>query len=259
MPFADEFKEVYDHAIEPAASDAGFDCYRADHAFGPRAIISHIIKSIFSADVIIADVSGSNPNVFYELGIAHTVENKTIVICEKTGEPLPFDLAAYRVIFYTKTIGGIKEELRAKLKRDLTQLDAWKKHSTNPVQDFRPVQYAVPLQEQANLERTIEELKNKNTALTKEKRHNELRAIILSLREIEFRHLKHLGAEGPFDYVKRSAFQDELRKLRSMGLIRNKPGTTIGGIPATGDLKEFLELTDVAREVIEEIFRWTAE
>jgi hypothetical protein len=259
MPFAEEFEEVYEHGIGPAAEAAGFECYRADHAFGPSAIISDIVKSIFSADVIVADVSGSNPNVFYELGVAHTIDNKTVVISEKTGETLPFDLTAYRVIFYRRSIDGIKKDLRGRLERHLTQLGSWKNHPTNPVQDFRPVQYAVPLQGQAGLELTVEKLKQDVSALRREKRHVELRTLILSLRDIEFRHLKSLAAEGPFTYEKRSAFLDELRKLRSLGLIRNKSGTTIGGIPGTGNLKDYLELTELTREVLEEIFRWIAE
>jgi hypothetical protein len=145
MPFAEEFEEVYGHAIAPAADEAGFHCHRADHALSPSAIISDIIKSIFSADVIVADVTGSNPNVFYELGVAHTIENKTLVICEKTDKKLPFDLAAYRVIFYRRSIKGIRTTLRNNLRKHLTELNSWKTHPTNPVQDFRPIQYAVPL------------------------------------------------------------------------------------------------------------------
>ncbi|HEX3129035.1 MAG TPA: hypothetical protein VH394_17005, partial [Thermoanaerobaculia bacterium] len=190
MPFAEEYKEVYEHAIAPAADAAGFDCHRADHASGPSAIISDIIKDIFAADVVIADVSGSNPNVFYELGIAHTIDNKTLVICEKTDQKLPFDLASYRITFYRRNIDGIEKELRGKIERDLAKLASWKAHPTNPVQDFRSIQYKVPLQAQAALESTIEELKEEIRTLKKEKRRDELRGFIVSLRDIEFRHLR---------------------------------------------------------------------
>jgi hypothetical protein len=259
MPFAEEFNEVYEHAISPAAEAAGFLCHRADHAVGPNAIISDIIESIFSAGVIVADVTGSNPNVFYELGVAHTIDNKTVVICEKTDKPLPFDLAAYRVIFYRRTIEGIRTELRGKLEKHLTQLGSWKNHPTNPVQHFRPVKYKVPLKSQAELEQKVRSLEGDVRALRKEMRRGELRTLILSLREIEFRHLRGLAAEGPFNYEKHSAFLDELRKLRSLKLIRNKRDTTIGGVPQKGDLKDYLELTELTREVLEEMFRWIAE
>jgi hypothetical protein len=256
MPFAKEFEEVYEHGIAPAAEVAGFSCHRADHAVGPNAIISHIIKSIFAADVIVADVTGSNPNVFYELGVAHTIDNKTLVICERSDKQLPFNLAAYRVIYYNRSIEGIKEELRSKLVKHLTELHTWKNHPTNPVQDFRPIQYTVPLQGQAELEDRIKELKGEIRALGNEMQRGELRTLILSLSEIEFRHLRNLAAEGPFNYEKRHAFLVELRKLRTLKMIKNKPNTSIGGIPQTGDLKDYLELTALTREVIEEMFRW---
>src|ERR1700687_3037546 len=248
MPFADDFKEVYEHAIMPAAVAAGFDCYRADHALVPSAIISDIIKSIFSADIIVADISGSNPNVFYELGVAHTIANKTIVISQRGHEPLPFDLKAYRVIFYRKTINGIKEDLRSQLDRALSDFPSWRIHPTNPVQDFRPINYCVPLEAQARLEHTIVELRDNLRALRNENRRGELRRLILSLGQIEFRHLRSFASQGSFSYVRQPPFLDELRKLRSLGMIRNKPDTTIGGIPETGDLKEYLELTELTRE-----------
>jgi len=58
--------------------------------------------------------------------------------------------------------------------------------------------------------------------------------------------------------VTRAAFLDELRKLRGFGLIRTKAGATIGGIPETADLKQDIEVTDLAREVLEEIVRWVS-
>lgn len=256
MPFADDFKEVFEHAIRPAAEAAGYDCYRADRAFGPSAIISDIIKSIFSSAIIVADISGSNPNVFYELGVAHTIGNKAIVISQRTHQQLPFDLKAYRVIFYRKTIDGIKEDLRSQLDRAFSDFPSWRTQPTNPVQDFRPIHYCVPLEAQAHLEHTLEELKHDLRGLRNENRRNDLRRLILALGQIEFHHLRNLASQEPFSYVRRPPFLDELRKLRSLGLIRNKPDTTIGGIPETGDLKEYLELTELTREVLEEMFRW---
>lgn len=256
MPFAEDFNEVFDFAIKPAAEAAGFDCRRADHAVASWAINAEIVEGIFLADVIVADLTGSNANVFYEVGIAHTIDNKTILICEETGKPLPFDLAAYKVIFYRKGINGIQEVLRNRLEAALKQLNSWKKRSTNPVQDFRPVRYAVPIQSQKLLEKSIAELKQKIRTLNKENRLNQLRALIYSLRDVEFRHLRNLNKEGPFTYKKQQTFVDELRKLRSLKLIRNKTATPLGDIPAEGDLKDYVELTELTREVLEQIFLW---
>jgi len=73
MPFAAEFREVYDHGILPAAQNAGFECFRADDAIGTRNIVSDIVESLFAVDAIVADLTGENPNVFYELGVAHSI------------------------------------------------------------------------------------------------------------------------------------------------------------------------------------------
>ncbi len=83
MSFDSDRLEVYNHAIAPAVEAAGFECHRADDAFRSEAIISKIIRNIFRDDVIVADISGFNPNVLYELGVAHAVGDKTIIICEK--------------------------------------------------------------------------------------------------------------------------------------------------------------------------------
>jgi hypothetical protein len=255
MPFAAEFKEAFEYGIKPAAEAAGFTCYRADEPYEAGAIIDGIIKGIFSSDVIVADISTSNPNVFYELGVAHTIDNKTIVICEKGRERLPFDLRAYRIIFYNRTIEGIKDNLRQQLERALKDFGNWRNSPNNPVQNFRPIHYAVPLLDQARLENRIEELTEELYDLRAEKERSEVRAVILALPEIEFQHLRNLAAQGAFAYVKRDPFLAELWKLRSLGLIRTKPGATIGELPAAGDLKEHLELSQPAREVLEELFR----
>lgn len=256
MPFDDDLQDVYQHAIYPAATEAGFDCFRADQAVAPRSIVSDIIRSIFDADVIVADLSRSNPNVFYELGVAHSVGNKAIMICEKTKQDLPFDLKAYFTIFYQRSIPGIQDSLRGKLLAALRELDDWSTRPSNPVQDFRPVKYRVPLREQAALEARMVELEAEVRQLRFENRRRELLVLIFSLPEIEIVHLRNLAAEKPYRYEKRVAFLQELRHLRGLGLIQNKPDATIGGLPESGDLKEHIELDPIVEEFFRDISRW---
>lgn len=253
MPFESR-QEVYEHAVRPAAEAAGLECYLAEDPFSPEPIVRNIINSIFSADVVIADVSGRNPNVFYELGIAHTLGNKNIVICEQGDERFPFNLNAYRLLFYERTVAGIVD-LRKNLETALHDVSALGLHATNPVQHFSPVRYAVPLSEQSELERTIEKL-------TQEVRHlqyEKLRNLMLMLPNYQFVQLKYLTEPNPYLYHKRPEFLDELRKLRTLGLIRLKENTTIGSLPETGDLKDYLELTDLAKQTLEELLRLTQE
>lgn len=102
MPFADKYKSGYEEIIEPAISAAGLNCVRAD-----QEALGHIhqmmFERIFESPVVVADISGGNPNVFYELGVSHTAACKTVTIArEDFAESIPFDIAHYRLIVYPK-------------------------------------------------------------------------------------------------------------------------------------------------------------
>lgn len=253
MPFAKDRKKYYVHAIRAAAEAAGFECHRADDNFENGAIVAQIIRDIFTDDVIVADISDKNPNVLYELGIAHSVGNKTIIICE-AGQEIPFNLNAYRVIFYEKDFeGGV--ELRAQLETVLRNWGTRKPGPTNPVQHFRPVIYALPLNEQAKLEAEIRKLRIEIERLKKV----ELRILMLTLPIYQFRHLLYLSSGDDYHYDKHTDFVEELRKLRALGLIKSKEGVKISGIPDTGNLKDYVEITELAKQVVEELLELTKE
>jgi formylglycine-generating enzyme required for sulfatase activity len=161
MPFSDEYQEVY-AVIKDASQAVGYECSRADLSYGPGNAVRDLIHNIFNADVIVADLSESNPNVFYELGIAHSIANKTVMICDSNFRRLAFDLAAYRTEFYDR------RKLMALLpflKRTLADVDQWQSRPTNPVQDFRTIDYTVPLSSQAVLEQKVRTLEGENAHL----------------------------------------------------------------------------------------------
>lgn len=77
-----------------------------------------IIKGLLESEIIVADITPPNPNVFYELGFSHAL-NKTTILLAQRGSELPFDIRSYRVIFYDDTIKGktdVEEDLRRHLK-----------------------------------------------------------------------------------------------------------------------------------------------
>jgi hypothetical protein len=116
MPFGDiirdpdrarRFDRIYSQWIKPTVegvrlvgADGQITCHRADRADGPGEIITHIIEHLVAADIVIADLSGRNPNVFYELGVRHAVNNNTILIAEDLND-VPFDLRGLRTISYS--------------------------------------------------------------------------------------------------------------------------------------------------------------
>ena len=113
MPFEEEFDSIYEDLIKQAFEEANFEVIRADDIESQRSILSDIVQQIAQCDLIVADLTGSNPNVFYELGIAHGLERKAILMTQNRDE-IPFDLTPYRVLEYSthfKRIEDAKKEL----------------------------------------------------------------------------------------------------------------------------------------------------
>ena len=104
-PFSEPFNTIYkDHIIKVLTAE-GFTVERADEIFGTQPIIDDIWESINSASLIIADVTGRNPNVMYEVGIAHAVGKPVVIITQDIND-VPFDLKHYRCLIYEYTPRG---------------------------------------------------------------------------------------------------------------------------------------------------------
>lgn len=132
MPFAEEYKEIYDQVYKPVCESNDLKCWRVDEIARPGSITQDIVEGIIGADIIIADLTTKNANVFYELGIAHTIGAKVIMTCQN-GQQIPFDIANYRVIFYEQTISGSKQ-LSEKLNKAIKELFVAFDLVFNPVQ-----------------------------------------------------------------------------------------------------------------------------
>lgn len=121
MPFSDALQPVYHDHIKKVAADLNRTVARADDFFTADSIISDIWNAIHSATVIIADCTGRNPNVFYEIGIAHTL-GKRVVLTAQTKSDIPFDVHHLRTIIYDFTPRGMQEyekSLRTTLELEL--------------------------------------------------------------------------------------------------------------------------------------------
>ena len=91
--------DVFDYIIKPAMEEIGMEAFRADHIKESGLISDQMFKAIFNFDLIIALITYKNPNVFYELGIAH-YSNKAVIILLEKGNELPFDLKDLRCVYY---------------------------------------------------------------------------------------------------------------------------------------------------------------
>jgi hypothetical protein len=89
--------QIFKYVFEPAAKECGYEAIRADHITEPGMITSQIIQHIIDDPIVIADLTGKNPNVFYELAIRHAIRKPYAQIVE-AGELIPFDVAGLRTI-----------------------------------------------------------------------------------------------------------------------------------------------------------------
>jgi nucleoside 2-deoxyribosyltransferase len=91
MPFKNEFDDIYQLGIVAACKEAGAYCERVDEQIYHGSILERIYVQIAKADIIIADMTGQNPTVFYETGYAHAL-GKPYILLTQRAEDIPFDL-----------------------------------------------------------------------------------------------------------------------------------------------------------------------
>jgi hypothetical protein len=84
--------KILEHVIRPAAEECGYDAVRADELGEPGLISRQVVRCIANDPLVIADLTGHNPNVFYELALRHAVGKPLVQLIEQ-GQPLPFDVA----------------------------------------------------------------------------------------------------------------------------------------------------------------------
>lgn len=115
MPFDDKFADIYSLGIKDACNDAGAYCERVDEQIFKERILDRIFNQIAKADIVIADMTDKNPNVFYEVGYAHAIGKTTILLTQKA-EDIPFDLKHFSHIVYNNKIVDLKKELTKRIK-----------------------------------------------------------------------------------------------------------------------------------------------
>ena len=106
-PFSEPFNAIYNDHILKVLTKEGFTVERADEIYGTQPIIEDIWEGINTASLIVADVTGKNPNVMYEIGMAHTI-GKPVIIVTQSIDDVPFDLKHYRCIIYEYTPRGCR-------------------------------------------------------------------------------------------------------------------------------------------------------
>jgi chaperonin GroEL len=123
MPFKEPHLEYFAGIIQPAAGVAGLTAIKADDIYGTSPIIQDIWTQIWKARAVIADVTGRNPNVNYELGICHALGVPTVLITQNLAD-VPFDYRHIRCIVYDTKRVNWEEKLRLAITKTLKSLMA---------------------------------------------------------------------------------------------------------------------------------------
>ena len=121
MPFGGWFDDYYEAIFRPAIEGSGLDPVRADDLYRPGTIVNDIWSFTQAAKIILADLTGKNPNVFYELGLAHALAKPVILVCMSMDD-VPFDLRALRVIEYDKNAPNWGELLTEKITKSIKEV-----------------------------------------------------------------------------------------------------------------------------------------
>jgi hypothetical protein len=129
MPFHPSFDAVY-ATLQRTAEAAGLRCRRADDIWENPAVIQDVVSLIDRSSIVICDCTGRNPNVFYEIGVAHTLGREVILITQAEAD-IPFDLRHLRFVQYLNNGEGLNA-LSTRLQPRLFT-------STHVPEDFPPV------------------------------------------------------------------------------------------------------------------------
>lgn len=128
--------DVFEYIVKPAVEAKGYVVGRGDHMARPGRISDQMYDSILNDDLLIAILTFQNPNVYYELAIAHAAARPLIILCEASQDNLPFDVKDQRVIFYDLRPRSLFNETH---KRELARaIEHFENGQAEPEVPFRP-------------------------------------------------------------------------------------------------------------------------
>jgi hypothetical protein len=141
--------QILKHVITPVAKECGYTAVRADKISEPGIITSQVIQHLVEDPLVIADLTGRNANVFYELAVRHAVKKPVVQIIE-IGESIPFDVAATRTIQIDHRDLDSAARCRDELARQIKAVE------DDPSQVDSPISVAVDLQSLRRSENPLE-------------------------------------------------------------------------------------------------------
>ncbi len=138
-----DFNRVYREYIQPALESAGFEPFRADQEIRAGDIVTDMFQELLVADLVVADLTIENPNVWYELGVRHALRARGVVIVCGGKVTTAFDLYTDRKLRYGLKDGAPDPAQLEEDKRKLTEMvkatmDSWHGRKVSPVYNLMP-------------------------------------------------------------------------------------------------------------------------
>jgi hypothetical protein len=177
MPFGENFDEYFKEIYYPAITESNLSPRRADSIYRPSPILHDIWTFINDSNLIIADITGRNPNVMYELGLAHAVA-KPVIIVSNNIEDVPFDLRAVRILIYNINSPKWANDLKDSIKSSIIEI------LESPIEAVLPTFLNVTLskiEEVSEIKKDLIEIKQYLYRLDEEE--NENKSKIISAKE----------------------------------------------------------------------------
>ena len=123
MPFRPIYDALYEAVISSTFAGLGYKTSRADEIFEPHPVVLDIQRGIVNADVVLCELSERNPNVYYELGLAHAIGKPSILMANDP-KAVPFDVAHIRCIIYNTVSHGWETEFSDRLRCAVRAVEA---------------------------------------------------------------------------------------------------------------------------------------
>lgn len=137
-PIGNVGSEVYvkangliDAVIRPVLNDLGYEVEAAHHINSSGSISNQIIERLLESDLVVANLTGLNPNVMYELAVRHAKRLPVVSLAEN-GTKLPFDIQAERTLFYDDSMSGV-EDLKPRFQKSIESINFSSVSHDNPI------------------------------------------------------------------------------------------------------------------------------
>jgi len=196
----DRSDEILDYIIKPVAQKCGYEnIVRADQISKPGMITSDIVQHLLDDDLVVADLTGHNPNVFYELAVRHAKRKPVVQIIRADQDP-PFDVLQSRTIKFDERSPRSVEECKQKLEAQIREVE------NDPACADNPISQAIDLWSLRQSDNPVEKSNAEIMAMLREllSRVAGIRAMSPSANADMLRQITDTAARNVLDEIDRS-------------------------------------------------------